>query len=86
MLHTSSNNTEDQFYNIIYSSGHQSHHFKEQTTLKFEMFVSGRKRKKSNLGFCKERGVQKVRTHGGGSQPFIGLFGAFSLLLVTSDT
>lgn len=42
------------------------------------MFVSGRKRKKSNLGFCKEQGVQKVRTHGGGSQPFIGLFGAFS--------
>lgn len=89
ILHTSSNNTKDQFYNIIYSLGHQSHHFKEKMTLKFEMFVSGRKRKKYN--YNKERCVWKVHTYGGGSQPFIGLFGAFSASLsdiwyVTADS
>lgn len=73
----SSTKIKDEFYNITCSLGCWSHHFNERTTLKSELFMSIRKRKKCKiLNSAKQVFYRKM--HSGAFQPFKGLFGMFS--------
>lgn len=76
---TSSRKIKDEFYNIVCSLGCWSHHSKERTTLKSELFTSIRKRKKCKiLNSAKNVFYRKMHTYSGCFQPFRDLFSMFS--------